>query len=91
MRRAYLRAISLLVAAALVFAMAPLAAATNTGALGRRLVNRFFTDTRNHNFTDLRKFLSPAFQVQRADGSRQTKAQFLANFPVVISFQLRRF
>ena len=84
--------IALCVAGTLVVTVPPSAAlGSSSGALGRRLVTRFFTDTRNHNFADLRKFLSPAFQVQRADGTRQTKAQYFANFPQVISFKLRNF
>jgi hypothetical protein len=84
--------ISLSVVGALVLTAQPAAAASSTAStMGRQLVNRFFTDTVQHNFTDLRKFLSPAFQVQRADGTRQTKAQYLAKFPVVISFKLRNF
>ena len=92
LRRVHSLIIALGVAGALLLtAVPPVATASGGSALGRQLVNRFFTDTRNHNFDDLRKFLSPAFQIQRADGSRETKAQFLAKFPLVISFQLRRF
>lgn len=34
-------------------------------------------------------FLSPAFQIQRADGSRENKAHYLANPPDVLSYRLR--
>lgn len=90
MRRAYSLLVALGVAAALVCTGLPaVAAARPSGTLGRQLVKRFFTDTQKHNLGDLRRLLSPAFQVQRANGMRQTKGQFLARLPVVHSFQLR--
>src|SRR4051794_5266351 len=75
--------------ALLVTSLPSLAAATTATVTGRQLVNRFLTDTKKHNVTDLRKFLSPAFQIQRADGSRLAKTQYLAKLPTVRSFRLR--
>ncbi len=59
-------------------------------ALGRALVYRFFNDIENKDIADLRRFLSPAFQIQRADGSRSTKAQYLRNLPDIKSFKIRK-
>jgi hypothetical protein len=39
----------------------------------------------------LHRFLSPGFQIQRADGSRLTKARYLRNLPTVISYRVRHF
>ena len=58
-------------------------------ATGKQLVNRFFSDIRDHKVADLRRFLSPALQILRADGSRQTKSQYLAKLPDVRSYKLR--
>jgi hypothetical protein len=63
-------------------------AARSTG-LGARLVNRFFTELKRHDVAGLRRLLSPAFQIQRADGSRVTKTQYLHHLPNVISYKLR--
>jgi hypothetical protein len=59
--------------------------------LGHRLVNRFFSELKHHDVAGLRRFLSPAFQLQRADGSRLKKKQYLHNLPDVISYRLRDF
>lgn len=63
--------------------------ATDRGGLGDRLVNRFFSEAKRHDVAGLRKFLSPAFQIQRADGSRLTKASYLRHLPTIISYKLR--
>ena len=46
--------------------------------LGKRLVNRFWTLLVAGDPDQLRAFLSPAFQVQRANGSGQNRNQYLA-------------
>ena len=55
----------------------------------RLLVFRYLNDVKNKNVADLRRFLSPAFQIQRADGSRATKSQYLRDLPDVKSFKVR--
>ena len=57
--------------------------AARSSGLGARLVNRFFSELKRHDVAGLRRFLSPAFQIQRADGSRVTKKQYLHNLPNV--------
>ena len=52
--------------------------ANPTGA-AKPLVLRFFVLAANKDRTGLQRLLSPAFQVQRADGSTEDKKQFLAN------------
>jgi hypothetical protein len=65
--------------------------AASARGLGHRLVNRFFSDLKRHDAAALHKFLSPALQIQRADGSRVTKRQFLHHLSDVISYRLRAF
>ncbi|MBM3681390.1 MAG: nuclear transport factor 2 family protein [Actinobacteria bacterium] len=48
--------------------------------LGTRLVNRFWSLLVAGDPDELRAFLSPAFQVQRANGSGQNRNQYLADF-----------
>lgn len=80
--------ILVVVLAALAASGASIAATRDTG-LGRRLVNRFFLELKRHDVAGLRRFLSPAFQIQRADGSRLTKSQYLHNLPTVSGYTLR--
>jgi Domain of unknown function (DUF4440) len=60
-----------------------------TRSLGRSLVIRYFTDLERHDVGALRAFISPAFQIQRADGSRLGKSAYLKHLPTIISFKLR--
>jgi hypothetical protein len=55
---------------------------------GTRLITDFFVLLRNKDAAGLQRFLSPAFQVQRADGSAVGKTDYLANLPVVTDFTL---
>jgi len=55
-----------------------------------RLVNNFFTLLERKDRAALQRFLSPAFQVQRADGSSAEKREYLANLSTVNSFQLTK-
>lgn len=73
-----------------VSAAAPGSVTRGDAALGRALVFRFLNDVKNKNVTDLRRFLSPAFQIQRADGSRSNKFQYLRDLPDVKSFKVRK-
>jgi quercetin dioxygenase-like cupin family protein len=52
------------------------------------LVNRFLTLLAENNVSGLRSFLSPAFQLQRADGSYDTKANYLKNLPHISKFKV---
>ncbi len=48
--------------------------------LGKRLATRFWTLLTGDSATDLGAFLSPAFQVQRANGTGANRNQYLAQF-----------
>jgi hypothetical protein len=55
-----------------------------------RLVNEFFTLLAHKDRAALQRFLSPAFQVQRADGSSAEKPEYLANLATINTFQLTK-
>ena len=93
---------SLITCCILVVALAPAALApaavgrpaprlASPVAAGTRLVERFFTLLERKDVAGLRSFLSPAFQIQRADGSASGKSQYLKELPGVLSFRLSRF
>jgi hypothetical protein len=66
-------------------------AATGAGAdttKGTALVARFFDLLKARDATGLEKFLSPAFQLQGADGGFLDRDQFLANPSQVQSYDL---
>ncbi len=65
--------------------------AASPTVIGEILVHRYFVLLQQHNVPALRAFLSPAFQIQRADGSGATKTAYLDDLPVVESFQLTNF
>ncbi len=52
------------------------------------LVNRFFVLIEHKDVKGLEALLSPAFQLERADGSGGTRAQYLANLPTINSFTI---
>lgn len=86
------RALLVVLALVLAVALGPAAASTpaaNSSSLGRRLVDRFFTELQQHDVTGLRALLSPAFQVQRADGSRLGKAAYFRHLSTIRSFKIR--
>lgn len=88
--------LAVVIAVAALSATAVSLAATQRSAvrftgLGERLVHRFFTELKRHDAAALRKFLAPAFQIQRADGSRLTKREYLHHLPDVISYRVRDF
>jgi hypothetical protein len=56
--------------------------------LGTRLVNRFFALLHDQDTAGLARFLSPAFQVQRPDGTGTDKAGYLAAPPKVDSYEI---
>jgi Domain of unknown function (DUF4440) len=53
-----------------------------------QLVNRFFLLLSHKDRAGLQRFLSPAFQVQRADGSGAGKKEYLANLATINQFQI---
>src|SRR5262249_52660046 len=55
-----------------------------------RPVNEFFTLLAHKDRAALQRFLSPAFQVQRADGSSAEKPEYLANLATINTFQLTK-
>jgi Domain of unknown function (DUF4440) len=57
-------------------------------ATAKPLVNQFFTLLEKRNTTGLDRFLSPAFQVVRADGSNSEKTAYLSDLPTVDSFRI---
>jgi hypothetical protein len=60
-------------------------------ATAKPLVTKFFTLIQNHDQAGLQQFLSPAFQLQRADGTGSGKTDYLANLPTLQSFELSDF
>ena len=54
-------------------------------ALGRRLATHFWELTHNQDRAGLDRFLSPAFQVQRFDGSGARKRSFVTNVGRTVS------
>ena len=67
----------------------PTASATAADqALATRLVNRFFRLLHRPDMAGLKAFLSPAFQVERADGTGTDKAGYLASPPKVDAYEI---
>ena len=103
MRRLFLATVvaGVVLSSALVSATRPADAAdtTTTSAGGtsgavataKPLVTKFFTLLQNKDKAGLEKFMSPAFQLERADGSGSGKADYLQNIPTVQSFNLTDF
>src|SRR5690348_7506608 len=61
---------------------------TDPTATASPLVNRFFDLIEHNDVKRLQRFLSPAFQLERADGSGGTKAEYLANLPTITKFSI---
>src|SRR5262249_2857546 len=87
-RKAVPIACALAVAAVLVPAASakPAPVYANPTAAAKPLVLRFFTLIQRKDVAGLAAFLSPAFQVQRADGTSSGKADYLKNLPDVKTF-----
>ena len=85
------RPIRYIVLALLLLAVAWPSAATakSKGPLGEQLVNRYLSRLQHHDVQGLKEFLSPAFQLQRADGSRLTKAEYLSDLPTLNGYTIR--
>jgi hypothetical protein len=62
----------------------------NPTRIGKHLVNRFFVLVARKDRAALESFLSPAFQVQRADGSGSGKKEYLADLATIKRFELTR-
>ncbi|MCB0829476.1 MAG: nuclear transport factor 2 family protein [Solirubrobacterales bacterium] len=72
----------------------PAAAATKTGVLKgwpsrKRLATEFLRLLKNEDVPGLRRFLDPAFLLQRGDGSYLTKSEYLKDPSAVYAFQVR--
>jgi len=88
----------LLLACALAFALASCSSNTQTEATAPRLtdpaatagplVDRFFTLIEQKDVAGLQPFLSPAFQVQRADGTASAKTKYLTELPTINTFDI---
>jgi hypothetical protein len=77
--------------AALVLIAAPASGASRAATpekAARPLVVKFFKLVRDRDVAGLVTFLSPAFQVQRADGSGAGKAEYLDRLATVRKFTL---
>lgn len=61
---------------------------TNPTAMAKPLVDRFFTLVQHKDVAGLEKFVSPAFQLERADGSGTGKTAYLAALPTVQTFEI---
>jgi Domain of unknown function (DUF4440) len=61
---------------------------TDPTATANALANRFFNLIEHNDVKGLQRFLSPSFQVARADGSGGTKAEYLGNLPTVTQFSI---
>ena len=63
---------------------------TDVNATARPLVDRFFTLVQHKDVPGLRRFLSPAFQLQRADGSASAAEQYVKELPTVDTFRITK-
>ena len=60
----------------------------DANAKGEQLATKFLTLLQTKDAKGLNAFLDPALQLQRADGTGATKAEYLANPAAVTSFEL---
>jgi Domain of unknown function (DUF4440) len=61
---------------------------TDPTATASPLVNRFFNLIEHNDVKGLQRLLSPAFQLERADGSGGTKTEYLADLPAITNFSI---
>lgn len=85
------RPIRSIVLALLLMAVALPSAATakSKGPLGEQLVNRYLSRLQHRDIQGLKEIISPAFQLQRADGSRLTKSEYFADLPQLNGYTIR--
>jgi ketosteroid isomerase-like protein len=72
-------------------AAAPRAPSSDDVTTGKALVTQFFTLIQKKDTAGLDKMLSPAFQLERADGTGSGKAEYLKALPTLNSFELSDF
>jgi Domain of unknown function (DUF4440) len=60
----------------------------NPTGIAKQLVDRFFALVAHKDRAGLDRFLSPVFQVQRADGSGSGKKAYLANLATIDRFRI---
>ena len=58
------------------------------GATGTELVNQYIALLKAKDTDGLRRFISDAFIIQRADGSHSQKAAYLENFPEIGDYSI---
>jgi hypothetical protein len=83
-----------LLTGALVLAPAaatPRAQSSDPEVLGKQLATQFFTLIQKKDAAGLDKMLSPAFQLERADGTGSGKSEYLKSLPTLNSFELTDF
>jgi hypothetical protein len=61
---------------------------TDPAGIAKQLVDRFFVLTARKDRAGLDRFLSPVFQVQRADGSGAGKKAYLADLATIRRFRI---
>lgn len=66
----------------------PAPQSSNPTGTAKQLVNQFFVLLAHKDRAGLQRFLSPAFQVQRADGSGAEKKDYLANLATINQFHI---
>lgn len=64
------------------------ASASEASVLGKRLSERFLTLLKDKDVEGLRALLSPAFQLQRANGEGAAKAAYLKDLPTIGAFDI---
>ncbi len=69
-------------------AASPAPSLADPTAAAQPLVNRFFDLLHDNDVPGLQGFLSPAFQVARADGSGAAKAEYLTKLATVNSYTI---
>jgi len=77
------------IVAALLVSIAPSTAAASPKTLGSALVHRFLQLVKQRDPARLGAFLSPGFQIQRADGSRESRDSYLKVLPIIRSYRVR--
>ena len=85
------RPLRFIVLALLLMAVAWPSAATaeSKSGLGEQLVNRYLSRLQHRDIQGLKEIISPAFQLQRANGSRLTKSEYLADLPMLNAYTIR--
>jgi hypothetical protein len=64
---------------------------TDPAATAETLLTKYFTLLQDKDEAGLDKFMSPAFELQRADGTGSNKQDYLQALPTIESFELTDF